>query len=155
MKHKGTILIETDRLILRKFKSTDSSDMFKNWGSDDNVTKYLSWQTHKDINEVIGTISILKLENIHYACEIGYCISSRYWNKGIIIEAFKSIIKCLFEEVGFNRICAKNDINNVASGKVIQKCRMIYEGTLREVQFRNNKFWSLAVYSILKKEWLS
>lgn len=183
MKHKGTILLETDRLILRKFKDTDSKDMFKNWGSDANVNKYLSWQTHKDIkdsediinlwisqydnnvynwvmelkeiNEVIGNISIVELENMNEACEIGYCISSRYWNKGITTEAFKAVIKYLFEEVGVNRICAKHDIDNAASGKVMQKCGMVYEGTLREIQFKNTKFCSLAVYSILKKEWNS
>lgn len=184
MKHKGTILIETDRLILRKFKDIDSNDMFKNWGSDANVTKYLSWETHKDIkdsediinlwiskyednsvynwvielkeiNEVIGNISIVKLEDMHDACEIGYCISSKYWNKSITTEAFNAVIKYLFEEVGVNRICAKHDINNVASGKVMQKCGMVYEGTLREVQIRNNRFRSVAVYSILKKEWTS
>ena len=184
MKHKGTTLLETPRLILRKFKYTDSNNMFKNWGSDPKVTKYLSWQTHKDIkdsediiklwiskyednrvynwvielkdtNEVIGNISIVKLEDIHEACEIGYCISSKYWNKGITTEAFKAIIKYLFEEIGVNRICAKHDINNVASGKVMEKCGMVYEGTLREVQIRNTMFSSLAVYSILKKEWVN
>ncbi|GAA0116655.1 GNAT family N-acetyltransferase [Clostridium senegalense] len=182
MKHKGTVLLETDRLILRKFEYRDSIDMFKNWGSDDKVTKYLSWQTHrdikdseeivnlwiskyedisdynwvielKDINEAIGNISIVKLEDTNEACEIGYCISSQYWNRGITTEAFKAIIKYLFEEVGMNRICAKHDIDNVASGKVMQKCGMTYEGTLREVQIRNNRYSSLAVYSILKREW--
>src|SRR3712207_6486882 len=182
MNHLGTIQIETNRLILRKFKVTDSMDMFKNWGSDTNVNKYLSWPTHKnikdaeniinlwmsqyednstyiwvielkDISETIGTISIVNLDNVNESCEAGYCLSSKYWNKGITTEAFKAIIKFLFEEVGINRICAKHDINNVASGKVMRKCGMVYEGTLREVQFRNNKFCSLAVYSILKKEW--
>jgi len=51
MINNGTILIETDRLILRKFKHTDSKAMFKNWGSDDNVTKFLSWQTHKNVKD--------------------------------------------------------------------------------------------------------
>lgn len=184
MNHTGTILMETDRLILRKFKVSDSNDMFKNWGSDTKVTKYLSWPTHKSIkdaedivnlwisnykdnnvynwvielkkiNEAIGNISIVKLEDINNSCEIGYCLSSKYWNKGITTEAFKPIIKYLFEEVAMNRICAKHDIDNVSSGKVMQKCGMVYEGTLREVQFRHNKFSSLAVYSLIRKEWIS
>lgn len=182
MIHKGTILLETNRLILRKFKITDSKDMFKNWGSDSSVNKFLSWPTHKDIeasekiinlwiskydndetynwvielkdiHEAIGSISIVKLDNINSSCEIGYCISSKYWNKGIMTEAFKVVIKYLFEEVSLNRICTKHDTNNTASGKVMQKCGMTYEGTLREVEIRNDEFYSLAVYSILKKEW--
>ena len=39
MKHKGTIILETERLILRKFKITDANCMYKNWASDDLVTK--------------------------------------------------------------------------------------------------------------------
>lgn len=182
MNHIGTKTIETKRLILRKFEITDSEDMFKNWGSDCNVTKYLSWQIHKDIkdsediiklwisnyednsvynwvielkeiNEVIGNISVVKLENTNKSCEIGYCIGSKYWNKGVTTEAFKNVIDYLFEKVGMNRICAKHNIENVASGEVMKKCKMSYEGILREVQFRNDRFSSLAVYSILKEEW--
>ena len=41
--HKGTQLIETERLILRPFTLSDANDMFKNWASDDEVTKYLTW----------------------------------------------------------------------------------------------------------------
>ena len=39
--HKGTQRIETERLILRPFKLSDANDMFKNWASDDEVTKML------------------------------------------------------------------------------------------------------------------
>lgn len=183
MNHIGTKLIETNRLILRKFEITDSQNMFKNWGSDPKVTKYLSWQTHKgikdsediinlwisdykdssvynwvielkEINEVIGSISIVKLDNVNKYCEIGYCIGSKYWNRGITTEAFQNVINFLFKEVGINRICAKHNIDNTASGEVMKKCKMSYEGTLREVQFRNDKFSSLAVYSILISEWM-
>lgn len=182
MNHIGTKTIETNRLILRKFKATDAMYMYKNWGNDSRVTKYLSWQPHKnlkdseaiinlwtkhyedkstynwvielkEINEVIGNISIVNLEELNQSCEIGYCIGSRFWNKGITTEAFQEVIKFLFEEVGFNRICAKYNIENPASGAVMKKCNMIYEGTLREVQFKNNSFNTLGVYSILKREW--
>lgn len=184
MNHIGTKLIETNRLILRKFEITDSENMFKNWGSDPKVTKYLSWQTHKnikdsediinlwisnykdssvynwvielkEINEVIGNISIVKLDNVNQSCEIGYSIGSKYWNRGITTEAFQIVINFLFKEVGINRICAKHDIDNIASGEVMKKCKMTYEGILREVKFRNDRFSSLAVYSILRSEWLN
>ena len=47
--HKGTQRIETERLILRPFTLSDANDMFKNWASDDEVTKYLTWPTHSSI----------------------------------------------------------------------------------------------------------
>ena len=44
--HKGTIQLETERLILRRFTSADDTTMFNNWANDPEVTKYLTWQTH-------------------------------------------------------------------------------------------------------------
>ena len=48
MKHLGTITLETPRLILRPFKETDAEALYDHWASDDEVTKYLMWSTHKD-----------------------------------------------------------------------------------------------------------
>lgn len=183
MNYIGTKLIETERLILRKFKTTDYENMFKNCGSDPKVTRFVAWETHKTIkdseeiidkwileyednktynwaielketNEVIGNISIVKLEDRHSSCEIGYCIGSEFWNQGIVTEAFKAVIKFLFEEVGFNRICAKYNTVNKASGRVMEKCNMTYEGTLREAKYGKNGVYSLGVYSILRSEWI-
>lgn len=183
MINKGTVLLETDRLILRKFKYSDAEYMFKNWGSDPKVSKFLSWSTHSDVNvsqkiinnwieeynnniynwaielksihEAIGAISIVELDQASEACEIGYCISSRYWNEGFTSEAFKAVINYLFKEVHINRIAAKHDIDNPASGRVMKKCGLTYEGTLRESKKIKGKLGSFAVYSILKSEWIA
>lgn len=70
-------------------------------------------------------------------------------------KAYEHIHNTLLVKIEeFNRICAIHDIRNVASGEVMKKCKMTYEGTLREIQFRNNEFCSLAVYSILRSEWI-
>ena len=47
--HRGTVRIETARLILRPFDCADARDMFQNWASDPEVTRYLSWPPHKDL----------------------------------------------------------------------------------------------------------
>ena len=49
MNHKGTIQLETERLILRRFTIDDASAMFNNWASDPEVTKFMTWPTHKDV----------------------------------------------------------------------------------------------------------
>jgi ribosomal-protein-alanine N-acetyltransferase len=184
LSHKGTESINTDRLLLRKFELDDAYDMFKNWANDSEVTKFLSWKTHssvedtkevlekwvnddknnniynwaielKEIGEVIGGICIVRLDEKNYSCEIGYCMSRIHWGKGIMSESLKAVIGYLFSEVGFNRIVARHDTNNIASGKVMLKSEMKYEGTLRQVQIRDNKeFYDLAVYAILKNDWL-
>lgn len=73
--HKGTENINTERLLLRRFEGTDSNDMFKNWAND------------------IGGISIVKLDEKNYSCEIGYCMSRGYWGKGIMSESLKLLNK--------------------------------------------------------------
>ena len=46
MEHKGTIRIETDRLVLKRHVLDDAEIMFKNWVTEKDVTKFLSWQPH-------------------------------------------------------------------------------------------------------------
>ena len=52
MKHCGTQTIETERLILRQFKSEDADAMFKNWANDEEVTKYLWYAGYAGGTEV-------------------------------------------------------------------------------------------------------
>ena len=46
MKHLGTVELKTDRLILRRFTMDDAEAMYRNWASDPEVTKYLTWPAH-------------------------------------------------------------------------------------------------------------
>ncbi|MBR6323166.1 MAG: GNAT family N-acetyltransferase, partial [Lachnospiraceae bacterium] len=55
MNHCGTKQLETKRLILRPFRMEDAEAMFRNWASDPEVTKFLTWPTHKSA-EVTGRI---------------------------------------------------------------------------------------------------
>ena len=40
--------LETERLLLRRFTVDDAPQMFRNYASDPEVTKYLTWAPHKD-----------------------------------------------------------------------------------------------------------
>lgn len=46
---KGTVTLATDRLILRRFTVDDAEAMFRNWASDPEVTRYLTWQPHASV----------------------------------------------------------------------------------------------------------
>lgn len=181
MKHKGTQTIETDRLILRQFKISDAADMFKNWASDDEVTKYLTWPTHpdiacskalltdwvagyvnedkyewcielKEIGEAIGSIGGFDINEKVESVVIGYCISRKYWHQGIASEALEAIIKYFFEEVDMKRIVSYHDAANPNSGKVMQKCGMTYEGTGRKSDWNNTGVCDTVYYAILKED---
>lgn len=43
LKHTGTEMLETERLVLRRFRESDAIDMFNNWASNKEVTRYLTW----------------------------------------------------------------------------------------------------------------
>ena len=49
MNHKGTITLETNRLILRRFRLDDAQAMYDNWASDPEVTKFLTWPIHGNV----------------------------------------------------------------------------------------------------------
>lgn len=51
MKHKGTINIYTERLILRKHKIEDANAMFNNWAKEKEVTKFLRWQPYESVED--------------------------------------------------------------------------------------------------------
>ena len=59
----------------------------------------------------------------------------------------------LFEEVGANRIEARHDPANPASGEVMKKCGMRYEATLRQAAWSNAGIYDTAIYSILLTEY--
>ena len=50
MEHKGTVRLETERLVLRRFVLDDAENMYKNWGSQEEVTRYLTWSVHDSVD---------------------------------------------------------------------------------------------------------
>lgn len=183
MKHCGTQTIETDRLTLRKFEKEDAAAMYKNWASDPEVTKFLTWPAHtsievskwvtndwvnsyKDDNyyqwaitvkengkEPIGSISVVHMKEEISMMHIGYCIGQAWWHKGVTSEALKAVMDFLFKEVEVNRIEARHDPRNPNSGNVMKKCGMKYEGTMRAADFNNQGICDACYYAILKEEW--
>jgi ribosomal-protein-alanine N-acetyltransferase len=180
--HRGTQTLETSRLILRKAALQDAEPMFRNWASDPEVTKYLTWPVHssisvsemvigswvqeyekvnyyqwmivlKELDEPIGTISVVHQNDRVEEAEIGYCIGRSWWHKGIVSEALNTVVDYLFREVGMNRISARHDPNNPHSGGVMRKCGMKYEGTTRASDRNNQGICDTAIYAILRSEW--
>lgn len=183
MKHKGTIKLESKNLILRKFVLEDAESMYNNWASDEEVTKYLSWPAHssvevsKDIinswieeykndnyyhwaitlkengDEPIGGISIVEIKEKVGSVQFGYCIGQNWWNKGVTSEALNTLIEFFIKEVGANRIEARHDPNNPNSGKVMMKCGLKYEGTMRQYDINNQGICDTSMYGILAKDY--
>lgn len=94
------------------------------------------------------------MDEVTEKVQIGYCIGSRWWNQGITSEAFARIISFFFEQVKVNRIEAQHDPNNPSSGKVMKKCGLIYEGTLRKADWNNKGIVDSCVYGMLKENYM-
>src|SRR5690554_324686 len=179
VKHKGTEMLETERLILRRFTIDDADAMFNNWANDPEVTKYLTWLPHgkvditrnlleswikeyedlekynwtivlKNIGKPIGSISVVEASNIWERAEIGYCMGKKYWNQGIMTESLKAVVNYLITQIGFKRIQATHHVDNPASGKVMLKTGMKYEGRLRKyIKNNQGQFVDCDMYAIL------
>ncbi len=181
MTHAGTEILETGRLLLRPFRLEDAEAMYRNWASDKDVTKYLTWPVHaspeasaevlagwveqyadksfytwaivlKELGEPVGSISVVSRSDAVEKAEIGYCIGKKWWRQGITSEALAQVIAYLFETVGLNRVESRHDPRNPNSGAVMRKCGMTYEGTMRKSDRNNQGICDACHYAILREE---
>ncbi len=171
--------LKTDRLILTKIHQSHVDDLFEVYSNSKTATyvprevhktkeethsllgtmlvtiregKALIWSIMlKDTQKAIGTCGIWLMP--HNSASIGAVISPAYWGEGFIVEAFEQIIKVGFQELNLNRIEGRCDVRNIASERVMQKLKMVYEGTLRQSVQMNNTYSDAKVYSLVKQEY--
>ena len=181
MNKTGTRTLETHRLTLRQFRIGDAEDMFANWASDPEVTRFLTWPTHtgvditrmvlgdwipryedggffnwaiewKETGRVIGNIAVVRLDENVDAAELGYCLSRSFWGRGVMPEALRAVIDYLFDVVGANRIAACHDVNNPKSGRVMDKAGMKAEGVQRGAGRNNQGICDHIWHAILRSD---
>lgn len=182
LNHAGTKTIETERLILRMFELDDCDSVLKNWASDkevqslysepvyktieevggllekyiDNYKKqnYYRWAViSKETNECIGQIAYFMVDESNHFAEIEYCIGRSFQGHGYATEAAKSVIAFGFEKINLHKVQICHKAMNIKSKRVIEKCGLTYEGTLRDFFFDGEKYVDRLYYSILKKEY--
>lgn len=180
MNNLGTLTLKTARLVLRPFRVDDYKDMYKNWVSSEVVSRYMTWEKHKDEQETkktleqwvknyetndfynwcitlngepIGSIGIAEFDNDTLTAKTGYCISEKHWGKGFVTECYSAVLNFLFKEVGINKVSTYHDIRNVASGRVMEKCG------LKEVRTENTvnkgEKITISIKEITKAEFLA
>ena len=111
---------------------------------------YYNWAiVLKESGDAIGRLWGIKSDDHVGQVELAYELGRNWWNQGLMTEAAKRVIKFFFSEVGFNRVCSSHAHENLASGKVMQKCGMTYEGTMRQAVKCNNGLFDTVNYAIL------
>lgn len=170
------ITLKTKRLTLRPFECKDSLEMYNNWASDPEVSKFLTWSPHQNINETEKLLSIWidqyqKEERINFAITLtetneliggidvvgyldgvpvlGYVLSRKYWSQGYMSEACNKVIEFLFT-LGHNKIIIDAICENIASNKVILKCGGRFIETYQDYFKNKNKNFNINRYYIEK-----
>ena len=175
------MILNTQRLRLRPYLPGDAEVMFNAWANDPEVTEYLTWEPHGSIevtegiirqwiesycsdtvyhwgitreSELIGDIAIVIWSEKNESCEIGYCLKRACWGQGIMTEALTSVMLYLFESIGFHRITLRHDSRNRASGRVMAKAGLTYEGCMREsMKRRDDSFADVCIYGTMNGLW--
>lgn len=147
---------ETERLILRPLEIADAEHIFNTWTSDPRVTKYMTYTTHKSAevtrqwlesvaadadNENVfeagfqlkETGKLIGSGGAYYTSEydrwnIGYNFAYDYWHKGYATEAARAIVDFLRAK-GIKRFMAQHAVENIYSGKVMEKIGMKFDHT--------------------------
>ena len=175
-------MFETERLIIRRFTPNDAKDVYECCNDFEVIkttlgmpwpytyeiaSKWVSTRQEKENNKigyefaicfkenpdrVIGCVSLLDINTNAKRAEMGYWVGRKYWKQGIATEAAKVMLKFGFEHLGLHSIIARYFDINPASGRVMQKCGMTYVGTIREHEFRFDKYYNVGCYEMLETD---
>lgn len=177
-------MLNTERLILRKWRESDSFDLYE-YAKSDLVGPNAGWKPHKSEdeskeiikmfinnndtyaivlkseNKVIGGIGLHnrkpdeKLYNLEQR-EIGYVLNPTYWGNGYVPEAVNCLLNYAFNELDLDLIwCGHFDFNS-NSKRVSEKCGFKYKFTKDEkLSLLDNKEVKTLYYNILKSEYIN
>lgn len=162
--HTGTVPLETARLLLRPHRIADADDVFARWASDPAVSRFWSWEPHREITESrrllqlwsdaytdpayyhwaivsraddrpIGAIFLNEIDEADRSASVHFLLARSCWNLGLTTEACRCVIRFAFCRAGFRRIRSRCHTDNPASGRVLEKCGMVCTGeTLRTLE---------------------
>lgn len=100
----------------------------------------------------IGGIG-LRIDAQHHHAELGYWLGVPYWGQGYATEAAQTMLRYGFEDLALHRIFATHFKHNPASGNVLKKLGMRYEGCQREHLLKWGQFVDSEMYGLLRHEW--
>jgi RimJ/RimL family protein N-acetyltransferase len=170
------VILETERLRLRPFATSDAADVVRLAGEREiaATTRQIphpyelpmaeAWLaslpaahergeilnsaiTLKSTGELIGSIGLV-LNAVDHHGELGYWIGKPYWDNGYATEAARAVVDHAFLVLKLHRIFAHHFSRNAASGRVMQKLGMKCEGYMREHRFKFGHYEDLVVYGM-------
>ena len=106
----------------------------------------------RDVPGLIGMIGLIPRPD-RGSAEVFYWIGFPFWRCGYATEALRETLRYAFADRGIRYVTAGHMIGNPASGKVMQKARMIFEGVVSHGMKRGGIFFDRVNYGISADEW--
>ncbi|XP_010511497.1 PREDICTED: uncharacterized protein LOC104787585 [Camelina sativa] len=169
--------MEPPRIFLRPFNVSDAEDVFK-WASDDDVTRYLRWDSVKTLEEAeqhilnkaiphpwrrsisliqegrsIGYVSV-KPDSGDGRCraDLAYALAKEFWGRGIATAAVRIAVGQAFQDFPVVvRLQAVVEVENKASQRVLEKAGFRKEGLLEKYGFSKGMIKDMFLYSFVKE----
>ena len=91
--------------------------------------------------EAIGNIGFVRGTDVErFNAEVGYWISEKYWNQGIVSDALTEAIQYYFAHTEVIRVFATVYEYNPASMRVLEKAGFRKTGIFRKACYKNGQF---------------
>jgi len=102
---------------------------------------------------LVGALGCFWVSKKDGAMELGFALAESYWGRGLTVEAGRALLDHVFAAYPVERVQAKYIEGNDASGRVMRKLGMTFEGTLRHGLFHRGAYKDVYQFSILRGEW--
>jgi ribosomal-protein-alanine N-acetyltransferase len=172
-------VLETDRLRLRPFEPSDAPALFA-IASNPNVTRFTIWEPHRSVDdsraflgdyvrgrylegvpdpyaielksscELIGATGCYWASQPNHCMEFGYWLAEPFWGRGLATEAARALVRHVFASYDVERVQAHFIEGNEASGRVLEKAGLRFEGVGRRALFHRGRFWDIYNYAALR-----
>ena len=176
------MLIATDRLVLRRFRTADAP-VLAAYRSDPSVARYQSWDApfsllraetavanfiasdpdkagwfqyaieRTEDHRLIGDVAVHLHDNLKQA-EIGFTLAKEHQRLGYATEAVTAVLDRLFRVQGLHKVAGECDSRNVASASLMERLGFTREGVLRQQTFIKGEWTDDLIYGLLSEEWL-
>jgi ribosomal-protein-serine acetyltransferase len=86
---------------------------------------------------------------------LGYWLAEHAQGHGLATRAMRAVLDKAFADHGFERVDLRADVGNLASRGVAERLGLRFEGILRREYWNGSAYVDLAVYALVRSEWLA
>lgn len=106
-------------------------------------------------NHLVGMVGLHYIDWTNKTTEIGYWLSEAVQGKGLMTRTINGLLTYCFNELELNRVVIRAATENLKSRGIPERLGFKEEGILREAQKIRDRFVDLAVYSMIKSDWVN